>query len=355
MHNTLISAGRHASVLLLAALCGCGEPQIDATRSADERDYAVDVLLSPARFETHSTRFEAVGTARAIRSVALFPDSSGEVTERAFHAGQRVSAGQVLLRLDDREERLAVELAQVQLRDAERLYARYTRAEDQAALLPTTVDAAATASEAARIALERARLALSRRALLAPFDGVVGISDVEVGDRVGPSTQVATLDQRDALLVRLEVPEALMGQLQVGDPLTVAAWDGNGGTRPATVVDIGSRIDPATRTFTLQAKIDNSDDALRPGMSFRVALDIRGASYPVVPEVAVQWGAKGAYVWREENGRAVQVAVNIVQRRRGEILVEGALGAGDLIVVEGVQRFRDGVTLRDVRSAAGRR
>lgn len=329
----------------------CESGTIEATDPADRTQYAVEVIIEPVRFEQQSTRFDAIGTGRANRSVILFPDAAGEVVERNFEAGQRVATGDILLRLEDRDERLAVELGEVRLKDAQRLLERYQRAQGNAAILPTTIDTAATAVETTRIELERARVALDRRRILAPFSGYVGISDIEIGDRVTTSTQVTTLDDRDTLLIRLDVPEAVSGQIRTGDTLTVSSWSQNGTTRPATVVDIGSRIDPVSRTFTIQARVDNTDDALRPGMGFRVLLDILGGTYPVVPEVAVQWGADGAYVWRSQAGRAEQVSVGIVQRRTGDILVDGALQAGDRIVVEGVQRVRDGVRLRDAAKA----
>lgn len=345
VHRRYSVVGLAAVVLVLAA---CGDASISATDPGAREEFTVSVVIAPVRFAQQSTRFDAVGTGRAQQAVSLFPEVTGEVVERGFAAGDKVTAGDVLLRLEDRDETLAVELAQVRLRDAQRLLERYRNADGNAAILPTTVDTADTAVDTARIELARARVALDRRRVIAPFGGYVGISDVEVGDRIGPQTVVTTLDNRDALLIRLAVPEALSGQLRAGDALQVAPWGSAQLTRAATVVDLDSRIDPAARTFTIQARIDNADDALRPGMSFRVSLEILGGTFPVVPEVAVQWGANGAYIWRAVDNRAQQVSVGIVERRAGEILVDAPLAPGERIVVEGVQRVRDGVLLRDV-------
>lgn len=335
-----------AAVTACALLAACAEESAErapAVTRAMQADAGVGAIVEPLQFENVRTRVEAVGTSRALRSIELHPATSGEVTAVNFEPGQRVSKGDVLVRLDDREERLAVQLAKVRLKDAERLYDRYQRSADSGAVLPTTIDAARTAVESARIELDRAEVALDYRTIEALFDGYVGITEVDPGDRVNPDTLITTLDDRSALLVTFEVPESVTGDLVVGDDVEVATWNSRSPTAFGEVVDIGSRIDPLTRTFVARARVDNEADALRPGMSFRVSLNLEGTPYPVVAETGVQWGADGAYIWSVVDGKARRVPVSVIQRQQGQVLVDGNLQEGDLIVVEGIQRLRDGV------------
>src|SRR5690606_37335826 len=149
---------------------------------------------------------------------------------------------------------------------------------------------------------------------------------------------------RRSLLVSFEVPETLIGRLTTQDDVQISTWHSREPAGYGEVVDIDSRIDPATRTFVARALVDNRDDRLRPGMSFRVTVDVPGIPYPVVPETGVQWGADGAYVWSVAGNRAARVPVAVVQRQRGEVLVDSPdLEEGDLIIVEGIQRVRDGM------------
>ena len=98
----------------------------------------------------------------------------------------------------------------------------------------------------------------------------------------------------------------------------------------------------------------NDDDLLRPGMSFRVRVDVLGELYAVVSEIGLQWGADGAYVWTVVNGAAMKVPVEIVQRREGRVLIDGDLANGDVVVVEGTQQMRDGVpVIYEVQRMAG--
>ncbi|MBT8088331.1 MAG: efflux RND transporter periplasmic adaptor subunit, partial [Gammaproteobacteria bacterium] len=92
----------------------------------------------------------------------------------------------------------------------------------------------------------------------------------------------------------------------------------------------------------------------RPGMSFRVAIDVEGGLYAAVNETALQWSADGAYLWAIANGTATRMPVQIVQRREGRVLVDGNLTEGDVIVVEGTQRMRRGLAVNyDVQRVAG--
>ena len=326
---------------LLAAACGDDGAGPGAEAARVERN--VRVLVEPLQFSSARTQLEAVGTSRALQSVTVHPATSGEVVALHFEPGQYVEAGDVLVELDQRDERLAVALAEVRLADAERLYDRYRRSAESGAVTATTLDTARAAVESARIELDRARVALDYRTIRAPFPGYVGITDVDAGDRINTDTAITTLDNRSSLLVSFEAPEALIGELGVNDDVAIATWNSREPAGYGHIVDIGSRIDPVSRTFIARARVDNEADRLRPGMSFRVSVAVEGERYPVIPETGVQWGADGAYIWTVVDGVARRVPVNVIQRQQGQVLVDADLPEGELIVVEGTQRVRQGI------------
>lgn len=338
------------SALLVAA---CSESS-QVSRVAVDR--GVPVIVEPLRFERARTRAEAVGTSRAVLSAEIHPATSGEVTGVNFEPGHYVREGDVLVELDRRKETLAVEQAALQLEDAERLYDRYRRSAGSGAVVPTVVDAARTAVELARVELRRARIALQDRSIIAPFDGFVGSTDIDRGDRVTPDTLVTTLDDRSRLFIRFDIPEVFIGELDPGDEVALETWGPSGPRAMGKIVDIGSRIDPQTRTFTVRAQVENVGDRLRPGMSFRVGVDVEGEIFAVIAETGVQWGTEGAYVWSIDDGKAARKAVRIIERREGRALVDGDLASDDIIVVEGVQRMREGIDVSyDLPSLADER
>lgn len=346
----LPSALRYLSLCILLSLGGCGGR--DAGNASD-KNAPRPVITAPTVWQTEQTRVEAVGTSRALQSVTLYPMAAGEVVGIHFKAGQKVEAGQTLLELDSRDEKLAVEIARVQLEDAQRLLDRYKRTQGSGAVTVSTLDEAKSGVDRARLALQRAEVALDNRSIEAPFAGYVGLTTLDRGARVDTGTIITTIDARGVLLVTFELPEILLGQLQPEQQIALTTWADTSRETRGKVVDIDSQVDPQTRTFAVRAHVDNTDDTLRPGMSFRIILNLEGGRYPTVPEAALQWGGDGAYVWAVQDGKAARVTATIVQRRDGRILMDAALPEGTPVVVEGVQRMREGQVVREIDSTTG--
>ena len=126
---------------------------------------------APGRTHTHQGRRHGPG---AYRSVTLHPAAAGEVVAVHFAPDQKVRKGSVLLELDSRSEKLAVDLARVRVRNARQLLSRYERSAGSGAYAESTVFDARSALEEAEIALRQAELALSDRRVVAPFDGFTG-------------------------------------------------------------------------------------------------------------------------------------------------------------------------------------
>ncbi|MBT6912868.1 MAG: efflux RND transporter periplasmic adaptor subunit, partial [Rhodospirillaceae bacterium] len=204
------------------------------------------------------------------------------------------------------------------------------------------MDTTQTALELAQLHLEQAKAELYDRTIYAPFTGVVGMTDLNPGDRVTQDTMAVTLDDRSALLVEFTVPEAHGAQVKVGDKIIVRPWSAPEAAIDGMITALASRIDKTSRSLRVQAKIANPDGRIRPGGSFEVQLNFVGKTYPIVREVAVLWSRDGAYLWRVVNGRAEKIFVRLVRRDKGRILVDGPLNVGDTIVVEGVQGLRLG-------------
>src|SRR5690606_18840 len=120
---------------------------------------------------------------------------------------------------------------------------------------------------------------------------------LDVGARVDPSTAVASLDDRSELLVTFTVPALFYGQVVRGQRPDVSTWNSDSARNQGEVIEVHRRVDAQTRSFTVRARVANPEERLRPGMSFRVQLPLTGGECPVIPEVALQWGGDGAYVW----------------------------------------------------------
>lgn len=300
------------------------------------------VVTKPVAFMNETRKVEAVGSAEAVRSIVLYPAVSDEVTEINFVPGQSVEQGKVLVRLDDRRQRTALKRAELTLADAQRTVERLASSYKNGAVPVSELDLARVQRDLAEVALEEAKADLEDRHIIAPFDGVVGITDVEVGDRITEQTVITTLDNRSKLFINFRAPEAALPVLMNAPQVTLEPWSDKEKTVNAEIAQVDSRINEADRTLRARAILDNSQDTFRPGMSFRVNLSIEGERYAAVPEAALLWGATGAYIWLAKEGKAQKVDVSVHQRLRGTILVSGKINEGDTLIAEGVQRLRTG-------------
>jgi len=330
---------------LLGVACGEAERQ-------PERD-PVPVVAQEIRFLPEEMEVEAIGSARAATSAEIFAETDGRVTDVMFSAGDFVRSGQPLIRLDARQERLAVEAAQINVREADQLLGRYRRIEDTGAISESQIEAGETALAAARVALEQARTALSDRVVRAPFSGHVGLTEIDPGDRVNATTPITQIDQRSTLYVDVPAPEAVFNALRPGQVVQVTPFSDPSRTIDARVVTTDSRVSQDSRDFIVRTAIRNEDDRLRPGMSFRVIFSRAGEARPVVPEHAIVWGGEGSHLFVIREGKAVRVPVTITSRREGNVFVDGALRRNDRVIVEGVQKVRDGQDIRIVPNGGG--
>lgn len=339
--------------VLIAALAGGGWFWLGANQEAEgsregksRRGGGTQVLVEKVAFAEDRIVVRAVGTGTALNSAILHPSVSGEVVDVLFRAEQRVKKGDLLVRLDDDHQRLAVRLAQVALQKARRDAARVSKLAKSGHASRNSLDTAQTALETATVRHAQAKAALADRAVVAPFSGVIGLTDISPGDRVTDDTAIATLDERSAILVDFNLTEDHAVRVKTGDRIAVRPTNDPDREIMGTVTAMGSRIDETSRTLRVRAKIPNADDSIRPGTSFSVELAFTGGSYPSVREVAVLWSRDGAYLWRAQGGKAEKVFVKLVRRDDGRILVDGKLSKGDAVVVQGVQGLRIGQKLK---------
>lgn len=312
----------------------------------------VPVIVEAVGESRDSVLVEAIGTARARLSVTLFPAAAGEIMAFPVTTGQQVKKNGVIMRLDSRDAQLQVGVAETRVKEAENALTRAQRLKDNNVRSRANVEDAEVILERAKLELGQAREALADRTVRAPFDGIVGIPKVEGGDRVTTSTEIITIDDRSTLLVEFEVAERLLSRLKQDMPVTARTPTFRDRDIEGSINKIDSRVDPVSRTVRVRAAFPNTDDSLRPGMSFFVQLDLPGDMLVSVPELALQWQDGESFIWRVADGKAERVSVTTKRRLNNKVLIEGDVQPGDVVVVEGVQRLRPG-RLVDISASAG--
>jgi RND family efflux transporter MFP subunit len=294
---------------------------------------------------TINDRLQAIGTGRANASVTVNPYDSGRLTEVTVTAGSMVEKSQIIARLESETEQIAVDRAKIAERDAAAKFERATSLRASNAGTAVQVADAEMALANAKLALRDAELALERRSIVAPIAGIVGILPIEAGNYVTTQTAIATIDDRSSIVVDFWVPERYASTIAVGTALTATPIARPNEVFDGTVSAVDNRLDEASRTLRVQARIANENDQLRAGMSFQVLMKFPGDSYPSVNPLAIQWGTDGSFVWAVRDGKAKRTPVRIIQRNTENVLVEAELAENDRVVTEGIYVVREGAEL----------
>ena len=208
------------------------------------------------------------------------------------------------------------------------------------------MDEARTAAQVTRIELAQARQTLAKRVIRAPFDGIGGLTEIEVGAWIDSDVVIARFDDRSAIAVAFDLPETLLTRVKLGMAVRVTTPSAPGQTFSGVVAAVDNRLDAASRSIRIRVSVPNPDDVLRPGASFEVRMDLPGGRYVQVPDLAVQYSRNTLHVWRIVDNKVERVPVRLVRRLEGAVLLEGDLAEGDRIVIEGAQRLRDGKAVR---------
>ena len=289
-------------------------------------------------------RLSAIGTGDAIRSVAVTPQATGTIREILIKSGDKVKAGQVIAKLDSEEQVIAKGQAEVALKAALEKSNLYHNIKSSVSRMD--VFDAEIAEQGARLQLQAADLNLARRDITAPIDGIVGIVPVNIGDNVTTTSTIVQIDNRSQLLVDFWAPERFAVQVSVGMPVEATSASRPGRVFEGSVEAIDNRVDPASRTIRIRAKIENQEDMLLAGMSFGVTMRFPGETYASVSPLAVQWDSKGSFVWQIVDKKSVKSRVRIIQRNPDAVLVSGDVKAGDVVATEGLQRVRENGPVR---------
>ncbi|MFN7002481.1 MAG: efflux RND transporter periplasmic adaptor subunit [Roseinatronobacter sp.] len=314
----------------------------------------VQVIAQEVTEASSGSRLVAIGTARAQRSVTLSSEVAGTIKAVSVRSGDWVEVGSPVVELNDEAQQLAVARAELALQDAQARADRVAQLRTSGSATQVQIDEAELALNRATIDLRDAEFELRRRQITAPISGWIGLVALEPGNQVTTSTELARLDDRGTLLVDFQIPERLVGLVSVDDPLEASPLSRPGEVIAGRISAIDARVDQGNRSLRLQGEIANDDDRLRPGMAFRVTVELPGELLPLVDPLAIQWDRNGAFVWAADADNKVQrVRVEIVQRRDDTVLVRANLQSGQVIVVEGVQNLRPGaeVAPREIRPA----
>jgi membrane fusion protein (multidrug efflux system) len=318
------------------------------TTNAKERrgGGAVAVETGVAQIQAMPIVAEAVGSTIARQSIEIVPLSDGRIEEVGFKAGQRVKAGDVLVRLDSDIERADLMQAEAARSKATLELDRINVLRQKNVATKATVDELATNLVTAEAAEARARRKLSDRTIRAPFSGTMGISRYDKGARVTNSTVLTTLDDLSTVEIEFSVAEQLFSKTRVGQTVEATAAAYPDRVFSGAVTKIDSRIDPVSRSFKVRAEVQNQDGALPAGMFMYLRMMLASSDVLVIPEEAVVMETGHSFVFVVEDGKVQRRQIDLGRREFGIAEVTDGLSPGAVVVTRGTNKLRNGVAVR---------
>lgn len=306
-----------------------------------------------------ATRIEdqvtAVGALLAAQSVRLAPEIDGRVVEIGVSDGQSVSTGDLLFRLDDAvtEAELAQSQAELSLARADLKRARNLAKQSFVSKRSREEAAANVKILAAKLQVVSARLSKTR--IRAPFEGQVGLVQVNIGEYLKAGTSLVRLDDLSSLKLDLRVPDRLLSRVATGQTIR-ASFDAYPGREfEALVETIDTAIDEIGRSLVVRGRLPNAERLLRPGMfaRARLVLGVRESAV-MVPEESVLASAKGQYLFAIRDGKAQRQPVKTGVRQRGQIEIVEGVEAGEMVVTAGQVKLRgNNIAVRVIAPATG--
>ncbi len=323
----------------------------EAQRRRGGGDTTPVISAVEVKTERINERVAAVGSGRARQQVTLTTRVAGVIAEVLFEGGQKVEAGQVLVKLNAEPEAIAVETAEAQRAQANDAVERYKQL-NEAAISRVTKAEAETALKVADAALRRAREDLDRMTIKAPFAGIMGLTNLQTGDYLAVGNPVASIDDRSTIVIEFTVPEAAAPSMKIDMPVRASLVTRSGEVHNGKIQAVGTRIDPVTRTLTVRGEIPNPDLSLIPGATFSVSVQLAGDEAPVVPGLAIQWDRAGAFVWRLKDDNTIErVYAAIISRDGDRVFIDAQLKAGEKVVSEGGGLLRAGQAVKQLQGS----
>ena len=345
------------AVLVIAGLAFAKFEQVQAAMkqmSFQPPPTAVTTII--AKKEDWATSLKAIGTVVPVQGVTVSADLPGIVDRISFDSGKVVQAGDVLVQLDVRQEKAQLAAAEAQ-RDLARLnFERMKSLVEQGAVPRADYDQAAAEKSSTEAKVGEIRATIERKTIHAPFTGVLGIRQVNLGQYLAAGNPIVPLQSLNPIYVNFGVPQQNAVKVRVGQRVQVSANDMPGLRFEGRVNAIDSVVDEATRNVNVQVTLANPKGKLHPGMFVETELQTGGAqSVITLPGSSISYAPFGDSVFvvadvKDPNGKLYkgvrQQFVKVDKSRGDQVAIRSGIAPGDEIVTSGTFRLRNNAAIK---------
>lgn len=314
---------------------------------------AAVVQAQKAQTKTWSPTLSATGSLQAIQGVDVSTEVAGVVTHIGFQSGQSVKQGGTLIKLDTEADEAELrslkaqsDLDRIQYRRQRELYKSHSTSK-------SSLDQAEAQYKQAQAQVSKQQATIDKKIIQAPFSGILGIRQVDLGQYLAPGTTIVTLQQLNPIYVNFTLPQQELPKVHEGQKVEVSVSGFSGVTFQGKITAINPKVDNNTRNFALQATINNNHKTLRPGMFVNTSVMLpQQNSVVTVPQTAISYNPYGDFVYilnktgQQRHGKPVYKANrNVVTTgaTRGDFVqIKKGVKAGDLVVTAGQVKLHPG-------------
>lgn len=352
MYTTLL---RVSVVALALAIAACAEDGVAGDKTAQEKeakalaDSAIPVeVAKPMRGEMLAM-YSGTATLEAEADAKIVAKVGGEVRRILVEEGDRVSAGQVLAVLDDRQLRLQSAQTRAALAKAERDFNRQVELHEKGLVSAGAFEGLKYDLDNQRAADDIARLNLSYSDIRAPFAGIVSERNVKLGQEIAIGTTMFRVTDPTPLKAAVYVPERELSRLKPGQSASISVDALAGRAFPAVVKLVAPTVDSATATFKVTLEVNDPKGDLKPGMFSRVGIVFeRRNDALTIPRIALLDTDGASNVFVVAKGKAEQRTIKTGLSNAGKIEVTEGLTGAEQVVVVGQNGLKDGNPVRVV-------
>ena len=309
-----------------------------------------------AKRDTWPSTQTAIGTIAAVQGVTVSADLPGLVERIDFDSGHAVKQGDILVQLDTKQEQAQLAAAEAQLELTRLNHQRMKGLVEQDAVSRAEYDAAAAADKQADAKIREVRATIARKTIRAPFSGVLGIRQVNLGQYLTGGDAVVPLQSLNPIYVNFGVPQQDAALMRQGREVRVTVGEGGGTGFSGRITAVDSIVDETTRNVQVQATLANPGGQLRPGMFVQTHVTL-GAPQPVIalPASAVNYAPYGDSVFivtemKSPQGQPYkgvrQQVVKLGPARGDQVAVLSGINPGEEVVTSGVFKLRSGVAVQ---------
>ncbi len=346
-----------ALLLLIGGLAGAKYLQIRKMIAAGAQFVPPPATVTTAvvKRESWDSLLTAVGSMDAVQGVTVSAELAGKIVEIPFEAGRKVRRGEVLLRQDVSTETAQLPGARAALELANRNRQRMEQLLAQSMVSQSEYDSADATARQAQATVDNILAAIGKKTVRAPFDGRLGIRQVNLGQMLREGDTIVSLQTLDPIFVNFLLPQQQVDQVRVGLSIRLTTDTLPGQEFSGKITAINPEIDPDTRNVRIQATVSNPKETLRPGMFVNVAVELpQKLDVLAVPATAVLYAPYGDSVFVvEEKADEKTGKMSLVLRqqfvhqgiRRGDfVALTSGVKEGDTLVTTGVFKLRNGQT-----------